>query len=419
MVFFMYKYSAYLIRTKLKSGGMRFISCFLAALVGLALPVGAKGEGNESDHIPTPISTEAGITDVQIPDLGLDCRSAVLMEASTGQVLYEQNGAEAMPPASVTKIMTLLLVMEAVEAGQLKMEDTITASAHAASMGGSQIFLKEGEQMTARDMVKSVVIASANDAAVALAEHVAGSEESFVSRMNQRAKELGMTSTHFENTNGLDDTAQNHVTSAKDIAIMSRALIAHPEILTYSSIWMDTIRDGAFGLTNTNRLVRFYRGCNGLKTGSTQKAGFCISATAKRDDMTLICVIMGSESRDSRNAAATKLLDWGFSTYGLYSAPAGTSDPLRITGGEIDHVSVTYPAFTAVLPKADLGAIESTISLPGSLPAPIRAGEGVGKVTYTCRGTTIGEVPVVAAETAEQLSFFTMWKRTLLRFLTA
>ena len=253
----------------------------------------------------TPVP--AALTEVQKPE-PFDCRGAILMEAVTGQVLYEQNADEAMPPASVTKIMTLLLVMEAIEAGSLKWNDSVTASTRASSMGGSQIFLKEGEQMPVRDLVKSVVIASANDAALALAEAVSGSEEAFVRNMNQRAAELGMKNTVFENTNGLDDTAKNHVTSARDIAIMSRELIRHKEILTFSSTWMDTVRNGAFGLTNTNRLVRFYRGCNGLKTGSTAKAGFCVSATAERDGMTLICVIMGAANRDTRNAAAASLL---------------------------------------------------------------------------------------------------------------
>ncbi len=358
-----------------------------------------------------PINDTARPTAVPVPDLDLNCKSAVLMEASTGQILYEQNPAEAMPPASVTKIMTLLLVMECMDAGTLKWEDTVTASAYAASMGGSQIFLKEGEQMTVRDMIKSVVIASANDAAVALAEHTYGSEEAFVKRMNERAAELGMTSTHFENTNGLDDTAQNHVTSAGDIAIMSRELIRHKEILEYSSTWMDTIRNGAFGLTNTNRLVRFYRGCNGLKTGSTAKAGFCISVTAEREGMTLICVIMGAESRDIRNAAAQKLLDWGFATYGLFTAEAGTLDPLRITGGERDEVGLTYPRFTAVLPKADMTAVEHAVTLPESLPAPVRAGEAVGKIIYTCKGQSIGEVAITASETAERLGFWELWWR--------
>ena len=377
-------------------------------LLGLAIHTAAE---------TMPIHEAAKPTAVPVPDLDLNCKSAVLMEASTGQILYEQNPAEAMPPASVTKIMTLLLVMECIDAGTLKWEDTVTASAHAASMGGSQIFLKEGEQMTARDMIKSVVIASANDAAVALAEHTYGSEEAFVKRMNERAKELGMTATHFENTNGLDDTAQNHVTSAGDIAIMSRELIKHREILEYSSTWMDTIRNGAFGLTNTNRLVRFYRGCNGLKTGSTAKAGFCISVTAERDGMTLICVIMGAESRDIRNAAAQKLLDWGFATYGLFTAEAGTLDPLRITGGERDGVGLTYPRFTAVLPKADMSAVEHSVTLPEALPAPIRAGEAVGKITYTCKGQTVGEVAVTASETVEKIGFGALWKRIFLGML--
>ena len=350
---------------------------------------------------------------VPAPAFTPNCKSAVLMEASTGRILYAHNPAEAMPPASVTKIMTLLLVMERIDEGALKWEDTITASAHAASMGGSQIFLKEGEQMTARDLIKSVVIASANDAAVALAEHTYGSEEAFVQRMNERAAELGMTATHFENTNGLDDTAQNHVTSAKDIAIMSRELIRHREILEFSSTWMDTIRNGQFGLTNTNRLVRFYRGCNGLKTGSTAKAGFCVSVTAEREDMTLICVIMGAENRDIRNAEAQKLLDWGFATYGLFTAESGAVGPVRVTGGKQDETTLTYPSFTAVLPKSDIPAVEHSVALPDSIKAPVRAGEAVGKITYTCKGQLLGEVHITATETVERLSFWELWGRIL------
>ena len=362
----------------------------------LSLPVAAA----ESEVAPTPTFTP-------------NCKSAVLMEASTGKVLYAHNPAEAMPPASVTKIMTLLLIMECMDAGTLKWEDTVTASAHAASMGGSQIYLKEGEQMSARDLIKSVVIASANDAAVALAEHTYGSEEAFVARMNQRAAELGMTNTHFENTNGLDDTAQNHVTSAGDIAIMSRELIKHTEILEFSSTWMDTIRNGQFGLTNTNRLVRFYRGCNGLKTGSTAKAGFCVSVTAEREGMTLICVIMGAENRDIRNAEAQKLLDWGFATYGLFTAEAGTVGPVRITGGKQDDVILNYPRFTAVLPKGEISAVEHEVTLPKTLTAPIRKGEAVGKITYTCKGNVLGEVSIVSNETVEKISFGELWVRTL------
>ncbi len=392
----MYKFSAKSISGFSIHRGFGILAIFLTVALLLSVPSYSASNSDDSSTVMT----------ISLPDLNPACKSAVLMEASTGKVLYQQNPEEAMPPASVTKIMTLLLVMEAIERGELHWDERISASAHAASMGGSQIFLKEGEQMTARDLIKSVVIASANDAAVALAERVAGSEDAFVARMNERAHELGMTSTHFENTNGLDDTAQNHVTSAKDIAIMSRALIAHPDILTYSSIWMDTIRNGAFGLTNTNRLVRFYRGCNGLKTGSTRKAGFCISVTAERDGMTLICVIMGAEDRDTRNAAATQLLDWGFATYGLYQAAPEPLEPLYVTGGRQDTVPLAYPSFTAVLPKADIVSVERKIDVPKSLPAPIRAGEAVGTVIFTCKGNSIGEIAVTSCETSERIGFF-------------
>ena len=347
----------------------------------------------------------------------LNCKSAVLMEASTGKILYEQEGDVAMPPASVTKIMTLLLVMEAIERGELKMTDMVTASAHAASMGGSQIYLKEGESMTAEDMIKSVVISSANDAAVALAEHVAGSEMAFVEQMNRRARELGMNNTHFENTNGLDDTATNHVTSAKDIAIMSRALIQHKAILQYSSIWMDTIRNGAFGLTNTNRLVRFYKGCHGLKTGSTQKAGFCVSATAERGGMTLICVIMGAQSRDIRNAAAAALLDWGFANYGLYECNEELLGQIKVMGGEKEYIKIAHGSFVCVLPKKNLSAVEKTVEIPEALTAPIYEGEDIGVAIFRVQGTEIGRISVRAKETSEKMSFGKVFIRILAGFL--
>ena len=349
--------------------------------------------------------------------LNLNCKSAVLMEASTGAVLYEHNADEALPPASVTKVMTLLLVMEAIEAGDLAWEDTVRASAHAASMGGSQIFLKEGEEMTVSDMVKSVVIASANDAAVALAEHVAGSEAAFVDRMNRRAAELGMKTAKFENTNGLDDTAENHVLSARDIAIMSAALIAHPKILEYSSIWMDTIRDGAFGLTNTNRLVRFYRGCTGLKTGSTAKAGFCVSATAERDGMSLVCVIMGADTRDIRNAEAARLLDWGFANYGVYVAESAPVADVKITGGTQPTAKTVSTAFRAVLSRADVGAVESRVELPESVAAPVRRGQAVGEIVYTCNGQEIGRAAVLSAEEVTAITYGQVWLRMLARAL--
>lgn len=343
----------------------------------------------------------------------LSCASAVLMEASTGEILYAKNAEAALPPASVTKVMTLLLVMEAIEAKKVSWDDAVTVSEHAASMGGSQVYLKVGEQMSLSDMVKSVVIASANDAAVALAEHVAGSEEAFVSLMNKRASELSMTSTHFENTNGLDDTVENHVTSAKDIAIMSRELIRHPKILEYSSTWMDTIRDGAFTLTNTNRLVRFYPGATGLKTGSTAKAKFCISATAERDGVSLIAVIMGAESRDVRNAEAKKLLDYGFAGYGVYRDEGRVLDPIPVVGGMRDAASLSVTPVKIVLPKEKLAAVRATVELPTQISAPKEKGSAVGRVVYTLDGKVIGETPITVLDSVEQISFFEILRRLI------
>ena len=347
-----------------------------------------------------------------------NCRSAILMEATTGKILFEQNADEALPPASVTKIMTLLLVMEALESGMLKYDDVLSASAYACSMGGSQIYLKEGEQMSVEDLIKSVVIASANDAAVVLAEAISGSEEAFVEQMNAKAKELGMKNTNFENTNGLDDTAKNHVTSARDIAIMSRELIAHEKILEFSSIWMDTIRNGEFGLTNTNRLVRFYKGATGLKTGSTAKAGFCISATASRDGMNLICVIMGADSRDIRNAAATSLLDWGFANYTYYDGGTPYTGELPIRGGTQRICRVASEPVKALAEKNTVAQIKANIELPNTLEAPIEKGQRIGTVTYSVNGEVIAKSEIFAVESISKISFLDIWLRIVKSMLT-
>ena len=343
----------------------------------------------------------------------LACASAVLMEASTGKIVYEKNADEALPPASVTKVMTLLLTMEAVASGKIGWSDTVSVSERAASMGGSQIYLKVGEQMPVSDLVKSVVIASANDAAVALAEHISGSEEAFVAQMNARAAALSMTSTHFENTNGLDDTVENHVTSARDIAVMSRELIKYPEILRFSSTWMDTVRDGAFTLTNTNRLVRFYPGATGLKTGSTAKAGFCISATAERDGVSLIAVIMGAESRDARNAAAKKLLDYGFAAFGVYRDEGRVLDPIPVTGGMKATASLIAAPFSVTLPKEKLSSVTFRIELPDLLTAPLDAGTRVGRIVYFLDGQTLGEAPITLSDPVERISFFEILRRLI------
>lgn len=336
----------------------------------------------------------------------IDAKSGILMEATTGKVLFEQNADEALPPASVTKIMTLLLVMEAVDSGTLKLTDMITASTNASSMGGSQIYLKEGEELSAEDMIKSVVISSANDAAVALAEHIAGSEEAFVKKMNEKAAELGMKNTVFENTNGLDDTAQNHVTSARDIAIMSRELLKHKKILEYSSIWMDSIRDGAFGLTNTNRLVRFYKGANGLKTGSTSKAGFCVSATAERDGMTLIAVVMGSPTRDIRNAEAVKMLDWGFANYALYTCESENMGKIKVMGGTLDSCEISHGYFSIVVPAADKNKIELVPELPEKISAPVTKGGKIGVIHVMSGENEIGTIDIINNFSVEKISFF-------------
>lgn len=341
----------------------------------------------------------------------LSCESAILMEASTGAILYSKNAHASLPPASVTKIMTLLLIMEAVDSELLRLNDVVTASANAASMGGSQVYLKEGEQMPLEDMLKCVIIASANDAAVALAEHYCGSVSSFVEKMNERAKQLGMKDTTFENVTGLDDTAQNHLTSAHDIALMSQALIRHKTILKYSSIWMDTIRDGSFGLTNTNRLVRFYKGCTGLKTGSTEKAGFCVSVTAEREGLSLISVIMGAETRDQRNAEAAALLDWGFANYGLLSIPATEMSEVYVSGGVKSSCKTISSEFVCVLPKSEISQVEKRVLLPDQMNAPIKVGDSIGVITYYVGDREIGRSEITALESVDRMTFFDIIQR--------
>ena len=353
------------------------------------------------------------ISSAQEYSLNLNAKSAILMDAATGEVLYEQEADVALPPASVTKIMTLLLVMEAIEAGRISLDDEVTISAEAASMGGSQVFLEEGERMRAEELIKCVVIASANDAALALAEHIAGSETAFVAAMNERAKELGMTNTHFENATGLDDTVTNHLTSAYDIALMSRELIKHDVVTKYSNVWQDSIRNGEFVLTNTNRLVRYYDGCTGLKTGSTDKAGFCVSATAMRDGMHLIAVVMGAETRDDRNEAARAMLDYGFSSYALYTEPESVLEKVEVTRGVIDCVDVCSSDFAKLVNKSDKKRIEKEYSIPEKLVAPLKEGEVVGYVVYKLDGEEIGKSEVFVKEDVAEITAFDLFMRML------
>ncbi len=344
-------------------------------------------------------------------ELTLTSHAALLMEKSTGQILYAQNEHDALPPASVTKIMTVLLTMEAIDDGRISLEDMVTVSAYAAGMGGSQVFLAEGEQMSVDDLLKAVCVSSGNDAAVALAEHVAGVTELFVEQMNNRARQLGMQDTHFVNCTGL--TAEGHVTSAHDIALMSRELLLHhPQVRNYTTIWMDTLRNGTFGLSNTNKLIRFYEGATGLKTGFTQEAGYCISATAERDGMELIAVIMKGTTSDSRNTDAKTLLNYGFSTYALVDVqPEEPLPALPVTLGTADTVALTLPeeGRTLLLEKSQTGGLTQTLDLPESVSAPIQAGQQLGTLTVSREGETLLTVPVLAAEEVPAL---TWWETT-------
>lgn len=341
-----------------------------------------------------------------ISGLELNVKSALLMEAGTGKILYQKNELDEASPASVTKIMTLLLVSEALDNGIYKLDDKVTISSYAASMGGSQVFLEEGEVMTVEELIKCTVIASANDAAVALAELTAGSEKAFVSKMNERAKELGLVNTNFENATGLDDTTTAHYSSAKDIAIMSRELIKHDIILNYSSIWQDTIRNGEFTLTNTNRLVRYYSGCNGLKTGSTDKAGYCVSTTAKRGDLQLIAVVMGANSRDERNAAARAMLDFGFASYALRQFPSRYLENVPVIGGKVNSVGIYSRDFTVLTDKGKSSKIEEKFFIPESISAPMEKGSVIGRIEYYLDGELLGESDIVIEEDIEEVSFF-------------
>lgn len=347
----------------------------------------------------------------------VNAASALLMDYSTGKVLYAKNADKALPPASVTKIMTLLLFLEEVDKGNISLDDDIQVSDYAASMGGSQVYLKPGETMKAEELLKCVIIASANDAAVTLAEKVAGSEEAFVTRMNDKAKELGMDNTRFENVTGLDDDTEKHLTSAYDIALMSRALLSHDIIMKYSTIWMDTIRDGAFGLTNTNRLIRFYNGATGLKTGSTSKAGFCMSATAKRDGLHLIAVIMGASTRDERNEAAKQLLDYGFANYSLYSNEGGSAGETSVIGGVKNFCQCEYKPYTVLLGKGKEKTIQTEFLLNENIPAPIKKGSTVGKVRYLSGSEIIYEDDIVASEDVDKISFGGLFLKMIGLFL--
>lgn len=330
--------------------------------------------------------------------------SAILVERTSGTVLYEKNSHEKLAPASVTKIMTMLLTVEALERGQISLEDEVVTSDHAASMGGSQIYLEPGERMSLHDMLKSIAVSSANDACVAVAEHIAGSEATFVAMMNDRAAALGMQDTHFVNCCGLD--SEEHYTTAYDISLMSRELLKHKMIRAYTTIWMDTVRGGEFGLSNTNKLVRFYDGTTGVKTGYTSKAGYCVSASAEREGMELIAVIMKSDTSPHRNADASGLLNFGFANYAVVGLGEGENgaEEIPVILGRQDCVKVELAENAQVLiEKAQAPKVEKQLVLAESLEAPVEKGQKVGTLVFSLDGEQLAEVPVVAADAVERL----------------
>lgn len=379
-----------------------------AILVMLSLTV-SLSFGAESTQVTTDVSAEI----VKAP-------SAILIEQSTGQVLYELDADKKLPIASVTKTMTMLLIMEAIDSGKIKYTDMVSTSEHAASMGGSQVFLEVGEQLSVDEMLKSIAVSSGNDAAVAMAEHISGTETAFVEQMNKRAKEIGAKNTHFINCNGLNET-EEHYSTARDVAIISAELLRHSDILKYTTIWMDTIRDGKFGLSNTNKLIRFYEGANGIKTGSTSTAKYCLSASAKRDNMTLIAVVLGAESTADRFGSASRLLDYGFANYSLAgdSSYKAKLPKLKVKGGTSDtaEVEINGP-LSAVVKKGNQDKINVKVKIKNSVSAPVKKGDKVGEAVFYISGEELLRKDVVAKSDVPKITVMKMFVRCLENWVT-
>ena len=360
-----------------------------------------------------PLSVIAFAEESEAVIQSLSAKSAILMEMSSGQVLMEKNADEKLPPASITKIMTLLLVMEELDAGTITLEDKVTASREASSKGGSQIWLKEGETMTVHELIKATAVASANDASTALAEYIAGDETAFVARMNTRAIELGMTNTNFENCSGLDDTAENHYTTARDIAIMSRELMKHEKIKEYTTIWMDSLRNGETELVNTNRLVRFYEGATGLKTGTTSKAGYCISATAQREGMELVAVVLGSDNSTDRFEDAKKLLNWGFANYSIYEPQIDTTliTDVTVLCGEQDKITpVVKNPQPILIKKGTEEQVTQRVDICIDVEAPVEKGQKLGAVYFEKDGEVISSCPIISETAVEKRGVFFVFR---------
>ena len=350
------------------------------------------------------------------PPVEIKAKAAVLMEVSTGRVLMQYNENERLYPASVTKIMPLLLVMEAIDGGKISLDDVVTVSATAASKGGSQIWLKEGEQMTVDELLKATAVYSANDACTALGEYIAGSDEAFVKMMNDRAKELGMTNTNFENCTGLDDTTENHLTTAYDVAVMSCELLKHEKITDYTTIWMDSLRNGQTELVNTNKLVRFYEGTTGLKTGTTSKAGCCVSASAKREGTHLVAVVMGSNNSSDRFETAKAMLNWGFANYTTVTPVIDSTliPEVGVINGVEEKIMPEIPLADSVLiEKGREGEITRTIDLAVDVAAPVEKGQVLGTVTFRLDDEMLGEYNLTAPDGVDCLTFSIVFMRIL------
>ena len=370
---------------------MKKLSIILSILIILSMPMCVFAENINEESVE------------------ITAKSAILMEMESGKILYSKNCHEKLPPASITKIMTLLLTMESIDEGKISLNDVVTTSRNASQKGGSQIWLKEGEKMTVHDLLKATAIGSANDASTSLAEYIAGDEETFVAMMNKRAKELSMNNTIFENCTGLDDTAKNHYSTAYDIALMSAELMKHPKIKEYSTIWMDSLRDGKTELVNTNRLVRFYKGITGLKTGTTSKAGSCVSATAQRENMSLCAVVLGSASGKERFKDAQKLLNFGFNNYTVYTP--------KIDMENIADVTVLYGKNEKITPqiveqknilikKGDENKITSEIDVCVDVEAPVEKGQRLGTIVFKCNNKILSEVPLISPQKVERYDLF-------------
>ncbi len=388
------------------------ILLFTALLITItAVPVLAEDslpvylEEDDTEAVDASIFAE-DVPAAALSDLSITAPSAILIEKETGQIIYEKNADEQLEPASVTKVMTILLIVEALEAGKISMDDMVTTSAHAASMGGSQIWLEEGEQLSVKDMLKCIVVASANDCAVAMAEYLSGSESVFVSKMNERGVQLGMTNTVFTNCTGLLDD-RTHVTTARDIALMSQELIKHDMIKEFTTIWMDTVRNGEFGLNNTNKLIFYYSGATGLKTGFTSRSMYCLSATAERDGVEYIAVVMHCETSADRFESAKTLLSYAFANYALLSAyPDNALLPVRVELGKTPYVQPIIEGSDKILTEKDIAStVTKEVQISDSVPAPVNAGDILGTLIVKSGETVLGEYPIVAGDSVGRMGW--------------